>query len=373
MAARELARTSRILRNGDALLAAIMGAGWSETAPDSKSGGGGEADYDLHEAGLAEICAGEFTDEAALARDQNGSAHSGIAEDATRSPSTRTPPISPGAKASLLTAAVRQSQLGRSEVKRNVRPLRLGPEQGYEIQGRPLIWILRWPAPGGVEDRSGWGRLLDRQAEPIFDRGGVQRERFEQHGRGDALGGDFQHAVVLMADQRGAMAADLANVGPGDQQMHEEVFHFDRVVGEVGGDDVIVLRTDGVIDGVCFKHGLSSPVGDLSGGAGRNLVGLRAGADPLETFAGGNANAPVALGAGGVKSVLLVALVGDDGVGNGLARRGRFGGAFGRGDRGGGFCRWIFHSECGWSSRSSQSTHLVEGWLGVDWRTLRMH
>ena len=143
MAARELARTSRILRNGDALLAAIMGAGWSETAPDSTAGGGREADYDLHEAGLAEICAGEFTDEAALARDQNGSAHSGSAEDATRSPSTRTPPISPGAKASLLTAAVRQSQLGRREVKRNVRPLRLGPEQGYEIQGRPLIWILR--------------------------------------------------------------------------------------------------------------------------------------------------------------------------------------------------------------------------------------
>ena len=76
MAARELARTSRILRNGDALLAAIMGAGWSETVPGSKSGGGGEADYDLHETGLAEICAGEFTDEASLARDQNGSAHS---------------------------------------------------------------------------------------------------------------------------------------------------------------------------------------------------------------------------------------------------------------------------------------------------------
>ena len=33
--------------------------------------------------------------------------------------STRTVPISPGAKASLLTAAVRQSQLGLSEVKRN--------------------------------------------------------------------------------------------------------------------------------------------------------------------------------------------------------------------------------------------------------------
>jgi hypothetical protein len=35
-----------------------MGAGWSETAPDSKSGGGGEVGDDLHQGGCAEIRAG---------------------------------------------------------------------------------------------------------------------------------------------------------------------------------------------------------------------------------------------------------------------------------------------------------------------------
>jgi hypothetical protein len=60
----------------------------------------------------------------------------------------------------------------------------------------------------------------------------------------------------LEADEGRAVVPDLADAGPGEEQMHEEVFRFDRIVGEVRGDSVIVLRMNRVIDGVFFEHGV---------------------------------------------------------------------------------------------------------------------
>jgi hypothetical protein len=125
--------------------------------------------------------------------------------------------------------------------------------------------------------------------------------------------------------------------------MHEEVFRFDRIVGEVRGDSVIVLRMNRVIDGVFFEHGRGSPVGGLGWSGEVVLVGLSPGADPLEALAAGDCDATVARWAGGVGTVFWIALIGDERVGDGLPRRSGLGGTFGRGGCGSRFFGWAFH------------------------------
>jgi len=65
---------------------------------------------------------------------------------------------------------------------------------------------------------------------------------------------DLKQLVELMPRHNRTVVTNLYDANPGDEQMHEKILGFNRIVGEMRKNATVVLRKSNVIDGEFREH-----------------------------------------------------------------------------------------------------------------------
>lgn len=104
----------------------------------------------------------------------------------------------------------------------------------------------------------------------------IHVKRNAEKPRGQALGCDTKHSVVLKGLHWNPLVLDFQNAGSTGQKMHQEAFGLDGVICVVGVHAFVVIGEYGVVDSEFCEHGM---IHDELQRNGRSLV-LQTGSTP---------------------------------------------------------------------------------------------